>query len=66
MRLDDLVEFGMKQGLAAADGDDRGPQRGQFVHTLEHGLGRNRFGEIVVLVAVLAGQIATPRRDDVR
>ncbi len=63
--VDDLVELGVKQGLATTDGNNRCPQRSQLVHPLEHGFGRNRFGKIVVFVAVFAGQIAAPRRDDV-
>ncbi len=63
---DDLVEFGMQQGLAAADGDDRRSQFRQLVDTLEHEFSGNGFGKIVVLVAVLASQVAAADGNDMR
>jgi hypothetical protein len=41
-------------------------QLGQFVHAREHLIGRNGLGEIVVLIAILAGQIAAANRNNVR
>ena len=63
---DNVVEIRVKQRLAAADGNDRRAQLRQLVDAPEHGLGRNRLREVVKLVAVLAGKIAAPHRDDVR
>ena len=63
---DDVVELRMQQRLAAADGDHGRAQLAQLVHAAEHGLERHRLGEIVVLVAVFAGQIAAAHGDDVR
>jgi len=61
----DLIEFGMKQRLAAADGDHRGTKRSQLVHALKNGFGGNRLGKVIEFVAVFAGQIAAPDGNDV-
>src|SRR5205823_5900307 len=59
-----LVEIGMQHGLAAAEGDDRGAELGQFVDTPLHGGRWHRFRDFVVLVAVAAVDVASPDRDD--
>lgn len=62
---DDLVQLRMEHGLAAADGDDGGAERRQPVNPFEHIRQRDRRGEVVVLVAVGAGQIAPADGDNV-
>ena len=62
----DLVQLRMQQRLAATNGDHGRAQLTQLVHTLEHQVERHRFGEVVVLVAVLTGQVAAAHRDQVR
>ena len=64
--VDDRVEFRVEQRLAATDGDHRGAKLCQFVDPPEHRLGRDRFGEIVVFVAVVAGEIAAADGNNVR
>src|SRR5215471_14004993 len=54
----------MKQGLAAADRDDRYAESGEFVDAREHFGERNRLRGVVKFVAVSAGEIAAPDRDD--
>ena len=61
---DDLVEIGMQERLAAADGDDGGAQRAEPVNAAEHFLGGNGIREIVVFVAIGAGEIAAAHGDD--
>ena len=63
---DDVIEFGMQQRLAAAESDDRRAKTRQFVDAALHCLPRDRFGEIVVLVAIGTGEIAAANWDDVR
>lgn len=63
---DDVVELGVKQRLATADGDDGGAERTELVDTLVHGGERNGVAGLVELVAVGAGEIAAAHRDDVR
>ena len=62
----ELVELGVQQGLAAADGDDRGAQAAEVVDALEHDFGVDRTGDVVVFVAVGAGEVAAADGDDVR
>ena len=62
---DQQVEIGMEQGLAAGDGDDGGAERRQVIQALVHGFHRDGFREIVKLVAVGAGQVATAHGNDV-
>src|SRR5215472_5777527 len=62
---DDVVELRMKQSLAAADGDQRGAPRGQLVDAPVHLFDRHGIGEVIVLVAVGAGEIAPTHGDDV-
>ena len=56
----------MQQRLPTANGHDRRAEFGEAIDTPVHGLNRHRLGDIVVLVAVGAGEIAAPHRDDVR
>src|SRR5438128_113152 len=64
--VDDRVECRVEQRLATTDGDHRSAKFRQFVDPPEHRLGRDRFGEIVVFVAVLAGEIAAADGNNVR
>jgi len=61
-----LVEFWVKQRLAAADRDHGRAQLGQAVHATQHGGERNRFGEVVIFVAVGTRQVAPTNGHDVR
>src|SRR5580704_9367649 len=63
--LNELVQFGVKQGFAAADRDDRCPQFSKVVDAAQHDQGRDRLREIVELVAVRARQVTAPDRYDV-
>ena len=63
---DDLVEFGVQQGFAAADGNDGGAEGGQVVEPLIHDVERHRFREVVVLVAIGTRKVAAAHGDDVR
>src|SRR5215470_999391 len=56
----------MHQRLAAADRDHRCAQFAEFIDPVQHLLGRDRLGEVVEFVAVRAGQIATPDRNQMR
>lgn len=62
----DVVEFGMQQRLAAADGDDGRAEGGEAVDATEHLVERDGLREIVVFVAIRAPQIAAPDGNDVR
>src|SRR5579859_4223004 len=62
---DDVIELGMQQGLASAQGDDGGPQLRQAVEAATHDIQRHGRREIVILVAVRAGEITPADRDDV-
>jgi hypothetical protein len=55
----------MKKRFAATDCDYGRSQSGQLIDALKHRLQRNRFGKIVILIAIFAGQITTPYRNDV-
>jgi hypothetical protein len=54
----------VQQGFAAADDDQRGAEFGQAVDATMHFLDWHRRGNVVVLVAVGAGEIAAPHGDD--
>lgn len=63
---DDLVEFWVQQWLTAGDGDDVCAQAREVVDAPKHLIYGDFFREIIVLVAVSAGEIAASHRDDVR
>ena len=63
---DYVVEFRMEERLAATDGHDGSSEFGQLVDAAEHDFERDGLREIVVLVAVFAGEVAAPNGDDVR
>jgi hypothetical protein len=63
---DDFVKLRVQHWLAAADGNDRGAQIRQQVHSPQHLGQRYRRGHRVELVAVRAGEIAAPDRHDLR
>ena len=63
---DDVVEFGMQQRLAAADGDDGRTEGGEAVDAAEHLVERDGLREIVVFVAIRAREIAAADGNDVR
>src|ERR1700733_9198411 len=63
---DEVIQFGMEKRLAAADGDYGCSEFAQLVDPLEHGSERNRWGKIVIFIAIFARQIAAPHRNDVR
>src|SRR5580700_7685601 len=55
----------MQQWFAAADRNDGGAHLAQAINALEHFFQRHGLREIVKLVAVGAGEIAAPYRNDV-
>ena len=63
---DDLLQFRMQQGLATRNGNDAGAEAGQIINSAKHFRQGNRFGDIVELVAIGAGEVATPHGHDVR
>ena len=63
---DDVVEFRVQDGLAAADGDNGGAEARQVVNAIEHGSERHGLAGRVELVAIGAGQVAAAHGDDVR
>jgi len=63
---DDVVELGMGERLAAGDGDDAGSQATQMVDALDHLSERHRLGDLVIFVAIAAGEVAESRRHDLR
>ena len=66
MRADNVVQLRMRQRLAARDADHRRPQPPQVVDPPQHLVQRHRLGNLVVLIAVGAAQVAEPRRDNLR
>ena len=62
---DDLVELRMQQRLAAADRHDRRAHLRQAIDPPKHFSKFHRLREIVEFVAIRAGQIASPDRNDV-
>lgn len=56
----------MKERFAAAEGDDAGFELAEEFDAMDHRIERDGLGEIVVFVAVGAGEIAAPDGDDVR
>ena len=63
---DDLVQIGMGERLAAGDGDDAGAEAGEMVDAAEHLVDRDGLGDLVVLVAIGAGEIAEAHGHDLR
>ena len=57
---DDVVEIGVGERLAARDADHGGSQASQVVDAPVHFLERHRRRNLVVLVAVGAGEVAEP------
>src|SRR5262245_52289304 len=55
----------MQQRFSAANGDNGRPEVRQAVDSADHFLRRHRGGEVVVLVAISAGEIAAPGRNNV-
>ena len=55
----------MQQRLAAAARDHRGAEVRQLVHPALERLDGDRLGDLVVFVAVAAGDVAAPDRHDV-
>ena len=66
MLADDLVEIGVGQRLAAGDGDDAGAEPRQVVDAAEHLFDRDGLGDLIVLIAVGAGEIAEAHGHDLR
>src|SRR5579862_3552252 len=62
--LDDVIQLGMGQGLAAGDADHGRTQAAEVVDAAVHLLEGDGLGDLVVLVAVGAGEIAEARGDD--
>src|SRR6476646_6730198 len=62
---DNVIELRMQQRFTTADGDQRSAQSRQLVNAAVHLFQRNRIREIVVLIAIGAGEIAAPHRNDV-
>src|SRR5262245_37650984 len=56
----------MKERLAAAERDDASAELGELVDPSKELVGQNRFGVVVELVAVRAGEVAAANRNDVR
>ena len=63
---DDVVELGMGERLAAGDADHGGAEAAQVVDAAVHLVERDGLGNLVVLVAVAAGEVAEARGDDLR
>src|SRR5262245_28695983 len=64
--LDQSFQFGVKQRLAAAEGDGQRSELGEPVYATRHLFNRHRFGRLVVFVAIGAGEIASANGDDLR
>src|SRR5437868_13368819 len=61
-----VIEFGMQQGLATANGNHGRAQLSESVNAAQHRLKRDWLGTVVVLAAVSARKITTTDGDDVR
>src|SRR5262245_12773267 len=64
--LDQSFQLGVKQRLAAAEGDGQRPELGEPVYATRHLFNWHRFGRLVVFVAIGAGEIASANGDDLR
>lgn len=62
---DNVIEFGMEERLAAADGDDRSAEGSQAVNAPEHLLEWHGLRVIVKLIAICARQVTAADRNDV-
>src|SRR6476646_7499997 len=56
----------MGQRLAARNRDDTGAEAGEMVDSAKHLIDRDRLGNLVVLVAIGAGEIAEAHGHDLR
>ena len=61
-----LIQFRVHHGLAAGHRYDRSLEFGQLVDAPLHYIKRDRFGSLIVFVAVTAGEIAAAHGNDVR
>ena len=61
-----FVEIGMKERFASADGDDGGAEAREIVEAALHFFERNWIREIVELIAIGAGKIASAHGNNVR
>src|SRR5499426_643683 len=64
--FDQGFQFGVKQRLAAAEGDGQRSELGEPVYATRHLFNRHRFRRLVVFVAIGAGEIASANGDDLR
>jgi hypothetical protein len=62
----DLVQIGMSERLTARNGDDAGAEAGKMIDAAQHLVQRHGLGDLVVLVAIGAGEIAEAHGDDLR
>ena len=60
------VQVGMEQRLAAAEGKDAEAERRQVVDAAQHVRRGYRRREVVIFIAIFAGQVAAADGDDVR
>lgn len=60
-----LVEVGMEEWFASAEGDDFGAEGGEEIDATKHLYGWHWIGDLVVFVAVCAGEIAAANGNDV-
>ena len=63
---DDLVQLRMQQRFATGDGDHAGAEASQIVDAAQHFRQGNGFGNIVKLVAIGAGKIASAHGHNMR
>src|SRR3954471_13189598 len=61
---DEQIQIRMQRGLPAAESDDAGPERAEFVDPPQHIGSGNRPRVFIEFIAVRAGQVATPDRYD--
>ena len=58
------IEIGVQKRFAAAERNDAGPESRQHIDPPQHLIHRDGFREIVVFIAVCAGEIAAPGRNN--
>src|SRR5579859_5469015 len=61
----DVIKLRMQQRFTAADSNERGAQGSQLVHATIHLFQWNWIREIVIFIAIGAGEIAAPHGNDV-